>query len=75
VAGLLLGYAVCFLQINYALFPLDTTVYIIPAIPVEFRLQDFFAVSSASIVLSTLASLYPALRAATLPPVEAIRWE
>jgi lipoprotein-releasing system permease protein len=50
-------------------------VYIIPAIPVEFRLQDFFAVSSASIVLSTLASLYPALRAATLPPVEAIRWE
>jgi lipoprotein-releasing system permease protein len=75
VAGLIIGYAVCFLQIRYQLFPLDTTVYIIPAIPVEFRLQDFFAVSSASIVLCTLASLYPALRAATLPPVEAIRWE
>ena len=75
VAGLVIGYAVCLLQIKYAFFPLDTSVYIIPAIPVEFRWQDFFAVSSASIVLCTLASLYPALRAATLPPVEAIRWE
>ena len=75
VAGLLIGYAVCLLQIRYSLFPLDTTVYIIPAIPVEFRLTDFIAVSLASMVLSTLASLYPAIRAAMLTPVDAIRWE
>ncbi len=75
VAGLLIGYAVCYLQIRYSLFPLDTSVYIIPAIPVEFRLMDFFSVSFASLVLSTLASLYPAFRAAALQPVEAIRWE
>lgn len=75
MAGLLIGYVVCFLQIKYSLFPLDTSVYIIPAIPVEFRLMDFFSVSFASLVLSTLASLYPAFRAAALQPVEAIRWE
>jgi len=75
VAGLLIGYAVCLLQIKFSLFPLDTSVYIIPAIPVEFRLMDFFSVSFASMILSTLASLYPAFRAAALQPVEAIRWE
>jgi len=74
-AGLLIGYAVCLLQIHYALFPLDTTVYIIPAIPVELRWSDFIAVSLASMTLSMLASLYPARKAAVLLPVEAIRWE
>jgi lipoprotein-releasing system permease protein len=74
-AGLLIGYAVCLLQIHYALFPLDTTVYIIPAIPVELRWSDFIAVSLASMTLSMLASLYPARKAALLLPVEAIRWE
>ncbi len=74
-AGLILGYAVCLLQIRYSLFPLDTTVYIIPAIPIEFRLMDFFSVSLASMILSALASLFPAFRAAGLQPVEAIRWE
>jgi lipoprotein-releasing system permease protein len=75
VAGMLIGYAVCLLQIHFALFPLDTTVYIIPAIPVEFRWSDFIAVSLASMTLSMLASLYPARKAALLLPVEAIRWE
>lgn len=73
--GLVLGLGVCYLQIKYQLFPLDPTVYIIPAIPVEIRWSDFLAVSGASMVLSMLASLYPALRAARLQPVEAIRWE
>jgi lipoprotein-releasing system permease protein len=75
VAGLVIGYVVCYLQIRFSLFPLDTTVYIIPAIPIQFRLTDFFSVSLASMLLSTLASLYPAFRAAALQPVEAIRWE
>ncbi|MBP1653793.1 MAG: hypothetical protein H6Q28_349, partial [Bacteroidetes bacterium] len=48
---------------------------IIPAIPVEVRWTDFVAVSLASMLLSTAASLYPARRAAQLLPVEAIRWE
>jgi lipoprotein-releasing system permease protein len=73
--GAAIGLAVCWLQITYRLFPLDPTVYIIPALPVEVRWTDFVAVSLASMFLSTLASLYPARRAALLLPVEAIRWE
>jgi len=73
--GLALGLVVCYIQIHYQLFSLDTTVYIIPAIPVEVRWGDFVAVALASMFLSTGASLYPARRAARLLPVAAIRWE
>ena len=73
--GTVIGLGVCYLQIHYHLFPLDPTVYIIPAIPVDVRWTDFVAVSVASMLLSTVASLYPALRAARMVPVESIRWE
>jgi lipoprotein-releasing system permease protein len=75
VLGTAIGLLVCYLQITYQLFPLDPTVYIIPAIPVEVRWTDFVAVALASMLLSLLASLYPARRAAGLLPVQAIRWE
>jgi lipoprotein-releasing system permease protein len=74
-AGVAIGIIVCELQIHFSLFPLDPSVYIIPAIPVEMRWIDILAVVAASMTLSTLASLYPARRAARLLPVEAIRWE
>lgn len=73
--GTLLGLAVVYLQERYHLFPLDPTVYIIPAIPVEVRWFDLVTVSFAAIVLCLLASRSPAKRAAQLIPVEAIRWE
>jgi lipoprotein-releasing system permease protein len=75
VLGTALGLFVCYLQMHYHLFPLDPSVYIIPAIPVEIRWTDFVAVGSASMLLCALAALYPARRAALLLPVEAIRWE
>lgn len=75
VIGTSLGLLVCYLQIRYQLFPLDPTVYIIPAIPVDIRWTDFVAVSLASMILSSLASLYPALRAARTLPINSIRWE
>jgi lipoprotein-releasing system permease protein len=74
-AGLLLGLAVILLQMEFHLFPLDPTVYIIPAIPVEIRLWDFISVTAASMGLSTLAAFYPARRAATVDPAMALRWE
>jgi lipoprotein-releasing system permease protein len=75
VLGVAIGLLVCYLQIRYHLFPLDPTVYIIPAIPVEVRWSDFVAVGGASMLLSSLASLYPALRAARMAPAESLRWE
>ncbi len=75
VLGMIIGLVVCYLQVRFHLFPLDPRVYIISAIPVELRLSDFIWVGGASMVLSSLAALYPAMRAARLNPVDAIRWE
>lgn len=75
VVGLLLGLGVVYLQEHYHLFPLDPTVYIIPAIPVEVHGTDLVITVITAIVLCSLAALYPARRAALLDPVEAIRWE
>jgi lipoprotein-releasing system permease protein len=73
--GLFLGLVVVWLQDRYHLFPLDPTVYIIPAIPVEVHLIDLFTVAVTALCLCSLAALYPAKRAASFVPVEAIRWE
>ncbi len=73
--GLVIGLVLVHLQAEYHLFPLDPTVYIIPAIPVEVDLVDLIVVPLTAIALSALAGAYPARRAANLVPVEAIRWE
>jgi lipoprotein-releasing system permease protein len=75
IAGILLGLGVLFLQIKYQLFTLDTTIYIIPAIPVKILWTDFIAITLASMGLSFFAAYYPARRAAATLPAEAIRWE
>jgi lipoprotein-releasing system permease protein len=75
LAGTALGLLVCWLQVQFHLFPLDPTVYIIPAIPIEIRLTDFIAITAATMVLCYSAAVYPAYRAASLQPSEAIRWE
>ncbi len=73
--GLVLGLVVVWLQDHYHLFPLDPTVYIIPAIPVEVHILDLVVVAVTAMALCSLAALYPARRAASFVPVEAIRWE
>ncbi len=75
IIGSLLGLFVCWLQLRYQLFPLDPTVYIIPAIPIDIRWTDFIAVGAAAIGLSYAATLIPARRASDLEPADALRWE
>lgn len=75
VCGVSLGVLVVILQMNFHLVPLDPTVYIIPAIPVELRFADLVLVPLTAIGLSSIAAIYPSRRAGSLIPVEAIRWE
>lgn len=75
IFGCILGLGVCMAQIRFKLFPLDTMVYSIDALPVDIRYMDFVYVGICAMVLSFLASLYPALRAAKQEPIKAIRWE
>lgn len=75
VIGSLIGFTVCYIQIKYHIFPLDPTVYIVPSLPVEMKVTDFIAVGLAAILLCSIASFYPAKRAASILPSEAVRWE
>ncbi len=75
IAGVLLGLLILWLQIQYHLFPLDPTIYIIPAIPVEIRWTDFVAITLSSMGLTFVSAFYPARRAALTLPADALRWE
>jgi lipoprotein-releasing system permease protein len=75
MTGSFLGLLILYLQDRYHLVTLDTSVYIIPAMPVEVHSTDIIIVAISAILLCFLASRLPAKRAAALDPVEAIRWE
>lgn len=75
IVGSTIGLIVVYLQDRFHLVPLDTSIYIIPAIPVTVYLTDIIVVAIAAIGLCAVASRIPAKRAANLDPVEAIRWE
>lgn len=55
--------------------PLDPSIYFIDHLPVHTQALDVLVVVAASLVIATLAPLYPALLAARLDPVPAIRYE
>jgi len=75
ILGSAIGYLICFLQLTYKIYPLDPMQYKIDALPVQIQITDFFFIAGAAMLLSFLASLYPARRAAKLNILEAIKWE
>jgi lipoprotein-releasing system permease protein len=57
------------------LIPIDPSIYFIDHLPVLNNPLDAIAVVAASLVIATLAPLYPSTQAAGLDPVTAIRYE
>ena len=64
--------AVCWALDHFGL-PLDTDVYYITKLPVNVNPRELLAVLFASLLLSLLATLYPARLAAQLRPVDGLR--
>jgi lipoprotein-releasing system permease protein len=71
VFGLLLGASVN----NGQLIPIDPSIYFIDHLPVHTEPRDALFVIAASLLIATLAPLYPSIQAARLEPVAAIRYE
>ncbi|NOX89521.1 MAG: FtsX-like permease family protein [Calditrichaeota bacterium] len=73
--GCAIGYSAGFIQLHFNVISLPPDVYLINSLPIVMEWADFVAIASISVMLSLLASLYPAYRASQLMPVEAIRYE
>lgn len=71
VGGYLLGYALN----TYEIIKLPADVYYLSHLPVKMKAVDFAAVSISAVLISFLATIYPAWQAARLKPVEPLRYE
>ncbi|HEY7897025.1 MAG TPA: ABC transporter permease [Gemmatimonadaceae bacterium] len=73
--GLVLGFAGALALDKYKFIKLDPSVYFIDHLPVTTQPRDVILIVVASLLIAGLATLYPAMQAAKLYPVDAIRSE
>jgi lipoprotein-releasing system permease protein len=72
--GVGLGFILCKLLEKYKFIELPGDVYYITTLPVSLRAFDMLIIAAAAMVICFLATLYPALQASKLNPVDAIRY-
>ena len=73
--GLIVGFGGAFALEKYKFIPLDPTIYFIDHLPVATQPADVAWIVLASVVTAALATLYPAIQASRLYPIDAIRHE
>jgi lipoprotein-releasing system permease protein len=73
--GIAGGYALGFILNKYQIIRLPADVYYLSHLPVKMSAFDFVTVSLSAIMISFLATIYPAWQAAKLNPVEPLRYE
>jgi lipoprotein-releasing system permease protein len=75
VLGLIGGYVLSWLGARHHLLRLDPDVYTISYVPFDARMVDGIWVAAAALLISFLATLYPARNATRITPAEALRYE
>ncbi|MBI5240559.1 MAG: ABC transporter permease [Elusimicrobia bacterium] len=72
--GLALGLLLCWIIWRYPIVELPGDIYYLSRVPVAVELSDVLVVMAMGVLLSLLATVYPAFRAAKVNPVEAIHY-
>jgi lipoprotein-releasing system permease protein len=73
--GLIGGYTLAWLGARYHVLKLDPGVYAISYVPFDIRWIDGVWVAAVALVISYLATLYPARAATSIAPADALRYE
>lgn len=73
--GLTAGYVLSYLANRYRWIRLDEQVYSLSFVPFEPRMWDGVWVAGIAILVSFLATIYPARSATRIAPVEVLRYE
>ena len=75
IFGLILGVATSLMLNRYEIIKIPAEVYFVDKLPLALNMIDVGTIVIGSIVVSFLATVFPAVRASQLEPVEAIRHE
>ena len=73
--GNLLGVAGCWILARYQFIELPKDVFLVTTLPVRMDAVNFLVVAAISVAICVIAALAPARQAASLVPVEVIRYE
>jgi lipoprotein-releasing system permease protein len=74
VFGVVTGLVLC-LSLLWFGVRLDPEVYYVDRLPIEVNAPDYITVAISALLITVLATVYPALAASRLRPVEGIRYE
>lgn len=73
--GSVLGVLASWTLDHFQLIRLEAAIYSIPYVPFHVRAWDVVLVSATAVLISLLATIYPARSASKMDPVEALRYE
>jgi lipoprotein-releasing system permease protein len=73
--GLIVGYTLCYFAGRDRWIPLDEAVYSMSFVPFDPRWIDAFWIAGLAILVSFIATLYPAWNATKIAPAEVLRYE
>ena len=75
VIGYNAGAVAAFLERLFRFEIFDSTVYVVTRLPSELRPQQIAWIAGVAMFITLLATIYPSLRAARIPPADALRYE
>lgn len=73
--GTALGLSLAWLQDTFEIISIPPEVYFVDRLPIQIEFFDIATIVLASVAVAFIATIYPALQASRLQPVEAIRDE